>query len=122
MLALCVGAAALIVPTPVSLPTTFVTAVGVIENTNIIKGDMYKGGTDSLDLSSMLDTIEDTKRPEDSAFADAAGVARISEKLEKKMTPAEAQKAKQEAFKAKQAAQAAQGMVFPSMPDLPNPF
>ena len=61
MLALCVGAAALIVPTPVSLPTTFVTAVGVIENTNIIKGDMYKGGTDSLDLSSMLDTIEDTK-------------------------------------------------------------
>ncbi len=93
---LCVAAATgLVLPTaPVSMPTTSVLAAGVLQNTNLIKGDVYKGGTDMLDLSSLLDSV-----PADPGEdKDAAGVSRISERSEKKMTPAEAQAAKKAEF------------------------
>ena len=56
-----------------------VLAVGVIQNTNIIKGDLYKGGSDTLDLSSMLDNVPDDLKGAEGAAADAAGKARMAE-------------------------------------------
>ena len=52
--------------------------------------------------------------------ADEAGVSRISERSEKKLTPAEEQAAKKAAFAAKQAKAAEQGL-FPdvALPKLP---
>ena len=116
--ALAVASLGLLIPTTPTLPTTNVLAVGVIQNTNIIKGDLYKGGTDTLDLSSMLDNVPDDLKGAEGAAADAAGKARMAERgsLEavKKMTPAEAQAAKKAEFAAKQAAQAGKSL-FPEV-------
>ena len=65
-------------------------------------------------------TVPLDKKGDDGIKQDEAGVSRINERLEKKMTPAEAQAAKQAAFKAKQAADAEKGL-FPDvkLPSLP---
>ena len=110
----------LLIPTPhvANLPTTATLAAGVLDNTKMIKGDLYKGGTDTLDLSSMLDDVPDDLKGAEGVASDAAGKARMAERgaLEatKKLTPAEAQAAKKAEFAAKQAAQAEAGL-FPKV-------
>ena len=107
-------------PPAVHLPTTTTLAVGVLEGTRTLKGDLYQGGTETLDLSSMLDSVPVDKDGAGGAERDEAGVSRISERSEKKLTPAEEQAAKKAAFAAKQAKAAEQGL-FPdvALPKLP---
>ena len=122
-LALVTLAAGLLVPPTapptVTLPTTSTLAVGVLEGTRTLKGDLYQGGTDSLDLSSMLDSVPMDKDGSGGMERDEAGKNRIAERSEKKLTAAEEQAAKKAAFAAKQAKAAEQGL-FPKLPELPS--
>ena len=101
---------ALLIPsvalTPPTLPTTSTLAVGVLESSRTLKGDLYKGGSDTLDLSSMLDTVPQDLKGEQGVSKDEEGVAAMAARSEKKLTPAEQQAAKKAAFAAKQAADA----------------
>ena len=116
------AAVGLIVPIPsppVSLPTTTSIAVGVLESTKTIKGDLYAGGTDTLDLSSMLEGVPSDLKGAEGVQKDQAGKERmLSSANEKKLTPAEQQAAKKAAFAAKQAADAEKPL-FPSF-DMPK--
>ena len=82
------------------------------------QGDLYKGGTDSLDLTSMLEDVPADMKGDEGLDKDQAGKARIAERSEKPMTAAEKQAAKKAAFAAKQKADAEKPL-FPELPKLP---
>ena len=89
---------------------------------NVPGGEVYTGSADDLDLSSFLDSVPVDSKGEAGLAKDAAGVERIKEASERPMTPAEKQKAKHEAFAAKQAEDAANGISLPGGLSLPKLF
>ena len=116
MLSAFVAVVGLLVPTPyISLPTTTNVAAGVMESTRTINGEVFAGGSDTLDLSSMLDNVPSDLKGSEGLSKDEEGKQRmISNADTKKLTPAEQQAAKKAAFAAKQAADAKKDL-FPSM-------
>jgi hypothetical protein len=106
-----------------SLPTTTVIAKGsfvpgVGKNA---QGEVFAGEISTLNLESLLDTVEVDVKGEEGIQADNAGKQRIAAQEEKKLTPAEAQKAKQEAFKKKQQEDASKPF-FPELPKISITF
>jgi hypothetical protein len=107
-----------------SLPTTTVIAKGsfVPGIGKNAQGEVFAGEISTLNLESLLDTVEVDAKGEEGLAKDEAGKERLAAQQEKKLTPAEAQKAKQEAFKKKQAEDAAKGFSLPSVPKISISF
>lgn len=78
-------------------------------------GEIFLGGTDTLDLSAMLEDVPLDMKGETGIARDEAGVARLASEAPKKLSPKEAQAAKMAAFKAKQEADAEKGFSLPEV-------
>ena len=107
-----------------SLPTTTVIAKGsfvggVGKNAN---GEVFAGEISTLNLESLLDTVEVDAKGQEGLAADSAGKQRLAAQQEKKLTPAEVQKAKQEAFKQKQLEDASKPFGLPELPKISISF